>query len=251
MLNEITKEGASVEEALEAALKDLDAEREDVDYEVLEEGGRRVFGAVRPALVRVWLREAATDDVDDGEEDEADDDAIPELLAEAEVLPADLRLETPELTDEELDRVADEAVAVINDILGMLGLSASIEEYEGDESEIILDIVGDDLGVLIGRHGRTLDSLQVLVSAIAHRRLDLRYPTVVDVSGYRHRRRIKVEEMAKRAADRVARGGRPVPMRPMTSFERKVVHVALRNDRRVRTESEGAEPYRQVVVHPK
>ncbi len=247
MLNEITKEGASVEEALEAALKDLDAEHDAVDYEVLEEGGRRIFGAVRPALVRVWLRDTVVDDVDD----EPEDIDIPDVLIAKEPLPADLQLETPALSDEELDRVADEAVAVINDILGMLGLTASIEEYEGDDSEIILDIVGDDLGVLIGRHGRTLDSLQILVSAIAHRRLDLRHPTVVDVSGYRHRRRLKVEEMAKRAADRAARGGRPVPMRPMTSFERKVVHVALRNDRRVRTESEGAEPYRQVVVHPK
>lgn len=247
MLNEITKEGSSVQEALEAALKELGAEQAAVDYEILEEGGRRIFGAVRPALVRVWLREAEADEV----ETEIEEIDVPELLAEPEPVPVDLQVEVPELTDEELDRVADEAVAVINDILGMLGLSASIEEYEGDDSEIILDIVGDDLGVLIGRHGRTLDSLQVLVSAIAHRRLDLRHPTVVDVSGYRHRRRLKVEEMAKRAADRVARGGRPVPMRPMTSFERKVVHVALRNDRRVRTESEGAEPYRQVVVHPK
>jgi spoIIIJ-associated protein len=247
MLNEITKEGSSVEEALEAAVKELGVEHAAVDYEVLEQGGRRIFGAVRPALVRVWLREAGSDDVDT-ETEEID---VPELLADAEPLPVDIQLETPVLTDEELDRVADEAVAVINDVLGMLGLSASVEEYEGDDSEIILDIVGDDLGVLIGRHGRTLDSLQILVSAIAHRRLDLRHPTVVDVSGYRHRRRLKVEEMAKRAADRVARGGRPVPMRPMTSFERKVVHVVLRNDRRVRTESEGAEPYRQVVVHPK
>jgi spoIIIJ-associated protein len=247
MLNEITKEGPSVEEALEAALRDLGVERDGVDYEVLEEGGRRIFGAVRPALVRVWPREAFADDVED-DKDEID---IPELLVEAESVPADLLNETSALTDEELDKVADEAVAVINDILRMLGLTASIEEYEGDDSEIILDIVGDDLGVLIGRHGRTLDSLQILVSAIAHRRLDLRHPTVVDVSGYRHRRRLKVEEIAKRAADRVARGGRPVPMRPMTSFERKVVHVALRNDRRVRTESEGVEPYRQVVVHPK
>ena len=247
MLNEITKEGPSVEEALEAALRDLGVERDGVDYEVLEEGGRRIFGAVRPALVRVWPREAVADDV----EDDTDEIDIPVLLVEAESVPADLLNETSALTDEELDKVADEAVAVINDILGMLGLTASIEEYEGDDSEIILDIVGDDLGVLIGRHGRTLDSLQILVSAIAHRRLDLRHPTVVDVSGYRHRRRLKVEEIAKRAADRVARGGRPVPMRPMTSFERKVVHVALRNDRRVRTESEGVEPYRQVVVHPK
>jgi|SRR5665648_93362 len=248
MSNEITKEGPSVEDALRAALDELGADQEAVDYEVLEEGGRRIFGTIRPALVRVWLREH------DAEVDVDDEESLESVEAEVpmdEPLSSDLQPESPPLSDEDLDRVADEAVAVINDILGMLGLTASIEEYEGDDGEIILDIVGDDLGVLIGRHGRTLDAMQVLVSAISHRRLDLRHPTVVDVSGYRHRRRLKVEEMAKRAADRAARGGRPVPMRPMTSFERKAVHVALRNDRRVRTESEGAEPYRQVVVHPK
>jgi spoIIIJ-associated protein len=247
MLTEITKEGPTFEEALDAALEELGVQQDAVDYEVLEDGGRRLFGAARPAVVRVWLKGST------GPEVEAVDDDVEteDIELASEPVPMVPQAEAPELTEEELDRVADEAVGVINDILGLIGLTATIEEYEGEDAEIILDIVGDDLGALIGRHGRTLDSLQILVSAIAHRRLDLRHPTVVDVSGYRHRRRQKVEEMAKRAADRVARGGRPVPMRPMTSFERKVVHVALRNDRRVRTESEGAEPYRQVVVHPK
>jgi len=163
---------------------------------------------------------------------------------------ADISPDT-EFTDEEIDKVADEAVLVINEIARYFRITPSVEEYEGDEGEVILDIIGDDLGILIGRHGRTLDALQVLVSAITNRRVERRYPVLVDVSGYRYRRRLKLEEIAKRAADRAARHRQPVPLRPMTSFERKVVHMALRNDGRVTTASEGEEPFRQVVVHPR
>jgi len=81
--------------------------------------------------------------------------------------------------------------------------------------------------------------------------MGFRYPVVVDVEGYRHRRRQKVEEIAKRAADRASRQKTAVRLRPMTAYERRIVHVALRDDRRVETGSEGAEPYRQVVVKPK
>ena len=137
-------------------------------------------------------------------------------------------------------------------ILGHFGIdSATVEEYEGDEGEIILDVVGGDLGLLIGRHGRTLDALQTAVGAVTTRQVGFRYPVVVDVEGYRHRRRQKIEDMARRAADRASRQHIEVRMRPMTAYERRVVHVALRNDARVKTGSEGAEPYRQVVISPK
>jgi len=187
----------------------------------------------------------------ESEEGDLAPDEVDEDWETAEELPEALRATTPELTDEQLDVVADAGVATITDILGLMGVEASIEEYEGDEGEIILDIVGDDLGILIGRHGRTLDALQVLVSAITNRKLEERYPIVVDISGYRHRRRLKLEEIARRAADRAARQHQAVELRPMTSFERRVIHIALRNDRRVTTESEGAEPRRMVVIHPK
>jgi len=137
-------------------------------------------------------------------------------------------------------------------ILGSFGLEdPAVEEYEGDEGEIILDVVGGDLGLLIGRHGKTLDALQTAVGAITTKEMGFRYPVVVDVEGYRHRRRQKVEEIAKRAADRASRQKTAVRLRPMTAYERRIVHVALRDDRRVETGSEGAEPYRQVVVKPK
>ena len=248
MISETVMEGPSVEEALDAALEEMGVQQDAVEYEVLDEPTKGLFGGSgKLARVRVWLKPGVRLEAPEGgddSDDEHDADAAPQGDAGG---PTPL----PELTDEQLDIIADAGVATIQALLGHLGIEAGVEEYEGDEGEIILDIVGDDLGILIGRHGRTLDALQVLVSAITNRRLDQRYPLVVDVSGYRHRRRVKLEDIARRAADRVARQHRSVQLRPMTSFERRVIHVVLRDDRRVRTESEGDEPRRMVVVHPK
>lgn len=242
MINRIEQEGPSVEEALDAALEQMGVQQDMVQYEVLEEPARKMFGkrSDKMARVAVWLKPEAIKAL----EMEASPDE------ESQELPVDI-VEDEEFSDEELDAIADKAVEVIHKIVGCYGLKPGVEEYEGDESEIILDIVGDDLGILIGRHGKTLDSLQVVVSAITNRQLERRYPVVVDVSGYKHRRRLKVEEIARRAAERAARQGRPVQLRPMTSFERKVVHMTLRDDRRVGTASDGDEPFRHVVVSPK
>mgnify|MGYP005860388783 CR=1 FL=1 len=241
MISEVETEGASVADAIDAALEKMGVQQHAVEYEVLSEPGRGLFGGSgTPARVRVWLKEV--EDVGSGDEDESDQRGAG-IAAQSN--PAE------DLTDEELDAIADAGVATIREILGHLGLKAEIEEYEGDEGEIILDIVGDDLGLLIGRHGKTLDALQVLVSAITNRRIEKRFPLVIDVSGYGHRRRLKLEEIARRAADRAVRQRRAVELRPMTSFERRVVHVILRDDRRVFTESEGEDPRRMVVIHPK
>jgi spoIIIJ-associated protein len=247
MIRETVTEGPSVAEAIDAALEELGVQQDAVEYEVQTEPSRGMFGGgAKSARVRVWLR-AGVVPAPESEDYDADEDEDVTAAGEAQ----DAVLGEGDLTDAELDAIADAGVATIGELLRILGLTGEVEEYEGDEGEIILDIVGDDLGILIGRHGRTLDALQVLVSAITNRKLEQRHPLVIDVSGYRHRRRMKLEEIAHRAADRAARQRRAVELRPMTSFERRVVHVALRNDRRVTTASEGEEPRRMVVVHPK
>ena len=208
------------------------------------------MGAERQAKVRVWVRQSHLDDLASAKS------TAQEILGveETEPLPAELTADPAEieLTEEEIDQVADTAVKALKEILSKFGFDdPTIEEYEGDEGEIILDIVGGDLGLLIGRHGRTLDALQAAVGAITTHSLGYRYPVVVDVEGYRHRRRQKIEDIARRAADRAVKYRQSVSLRPMTAYERRVVHVTLRNDKRVVTGSEGAEPYRQVVVNPK
>jgi len=246
MNRECITTGPTVEDAVDAALEQLGVQQVAVEYEVLEEPSKKVFGmgSSREAKVRVWVIESALPVEAQESEAEFDDEPLP---AELTVSPT-----TDDLSDEELDQVADAAVASLRTILGHFGLeSPTIEEYEGDDGEIILDVVGGDLGLLIGRHGRTLDALQAAVGAVTTRQLGFRYPVVVDVEGYRHRRRQKIEDMARRAADRAARQHSAVRMRPMTAYERRVVHMALRNDQRVVTGSEGADPFRQVVISPK
>lgn len=244
MEREIVLEGATVEEALDAALEELGVQQDAVEYEVLEEPGRGAFGfGSKPARVRVTLKREFLDELESAQAADADEPA------EAAGPPAEPEIAS--VSEEELDAIADEAVSAIQNVLSGFGIEASVEEYEGDDGELILDVTGEDLGVLIGRHGRTLDALQTLVAAITRRKTETRYPLLVDVEGYRFRRKVKLEEIGRNAADRAARQRRAVKLRPMSSYERKVVHMSLRNDQRVTTASEGEEPFRQVVVTPR
>ncbi len=155
-------------------------------------------------------------------------------------------------SEEEVDKIADTAIEAIQDILKYFNVGeVEIEEYEGDEGELILDITGDDLAVLIGRHGKTLDALQFLISSITTRTVGHRYPIVVDVEGYKGRQRQKLEDIAANAADKAVSQDRSIKLRPMTPYERRIIHVALRDDARVETVSEGEGRARRVVVIPK
>lgn len=157
-----------------------------------------------------------------------------------------------EVTEEELDAIADTAIAALQGILKYFNVGeVTIDEYEGDEGELILDITGDDLAILIGRHGRTLDALQFVVSAITVRSMGFRYPVIVDVEGYKSRQREKLESIARSTANKAASQHRSVKMRPMTPYERRIVHIALRDDDRVDTASEGEGSARHVVVVPR
>jgi len=156
------------------------------------------------------------------------------------------------VTDEMLDNIADTAIAALQDILRYFNVGeVTIDEYEGDEGELILDISGDDMAVLIGRHGKTLDALQFIVSMITVRTIGFRYPVVVDVECYKNRQRQKLESIAHSSANRAASQHRKVGLRPMTPYERRIIHIALRDDDRVETVSEGEGSARHVVVVPR
>ena len=156
-----------------------------------------------------------------------------------------------EITDEQLDEIADTAIAALKDVLKYFNVGeVTIDEYEGDEGELILDITGDDLAVLIGRHGRTLDALQFLISAITVRKIGYRFPVIIDVESYKNRQRQKLESLARSTAKKAVLQGRSIKLRPMTPYERRIVHVALRDDPRVETGSEGEGAARHVVVVP-
>ncbi len=155
-----------------------------------------------------------------------------------------------EFTDEDLDHIADAAIDVIKMILSYFNLgNVSIDEYEGEESEIILDIVGEgDLASLIGRHGKTLDALQLLVTSIVYKQIGFRYPITVDIEGYKNRRRGKLESLAKSSASRAVRQHSDVRLRPMSAYERRIIHMCLKDNNQVETVSEGDDPDRYIVI---
>ena len=117
-----------------------------------------------------------------------------------------------------------------------------------NEEQVDIDLIGDDMGVLIGRRGQTLDSLQYLVSLVINKKSDKYLRVKLDTENYRERRKETLENLAKNIAFKVKRTKRPVSLEPMNPYERRVIHSALQNDRYVTTRSEGDEPFRHVVV---
>ena len=186
------------------------------------------------------------------EEHGSEEVELMDVVVEKDDQPASMQVDIANLTEEELDHIADTAIDALQGILKYFDVGeVMIDEYEGDERELILDITGDNLAVLIGRHGRTLDALQFIVSAITTRVLGFRYPVAVDVEGYKNRQRQKIESLARSAASRADQQHKAIKLRPMTPYERRIVHIALRDDDRVETASEGEGSSRHVVVLPR
>jgi len=154
--------------------------------------------------------------------------------------------QAPELPEEPRERVA----AVIDRILDELDLDADVEVNEADE-EILAEIDGsDDLGILIGRRGQTLDALQMICYRAAFQGRSERKRVTVDAAGYRERRRELLTEEAEVAAERALRNGEQVRLEPMSASERRMVHEVLKERSDVETYSEGDDPERRVVVAP-
>lgn len=175
--------------------------------------------------------------------------AAAEAVADDEFAALREHYEAGELSDDELDTIADIAITYIRELLAFFGEDrVTVDEYEGDEGELILDVSGGDLAVLIGRHGRTLDALQMIVSSFMANRLHFHFPVVVDVEGYKSRRKEKLESLALSAASRARRQRGSVRLSPMNAYERRIVHLALLDNPDVTTHSEGEDPERRVVV---
>lgn len=137
----------------------------------------------------------------------------------------------------------------VETVVRSLGLPVNVEVRERDRSiEVYID--GEDTGLLIGRRGQTLNALQFLVNVAAGKVSDERKRIFIDVSGYRRRRAQMLENMARRAAWRARNTGKPAVLEPMSSSERRMVHLALSGFRGIRTESQGEEPFRRVVIVP-
>jgi len=216
--------GETVGEAKWAALRELEKRQPGLDkstvrFQVVTEGERGLLGVgYAPARVLATVDSAAMGIEDGPREDESE--------------------------------LAEEARALIERIIDGIGVVGRID-VEEDEESITLSCTGPDLGMLIGRHGQTIDAVQYLANAAMYRRHpEDRKEIVVDAAGYRARRRASLEAIAARSAERALSDGEPVELEPMTAVERKVVHIRLKEFDGVETSSEGTEPNRFVVIRP-
>jgi spoIIIJ-associated protein len=221
---QIEATGETIGEAKWSALRELERlqpglDKATVKFQVISEGERGLLGVgFAPARV------LATVDAD------GDSQRPIEVVDESE-LAATVR--------ELLER-----------IVGAIGVHAQLEIEEDDET-VTAAFFGRDLGLLIGKHGQTIDAIQYLVNAIVYRgQMEDRKAIVVDAAGYRERRKASLDALALRSAERATSAGQRVELEPMTAVERKVVHVRLKDYPGVTTSSEGTEPNRFVVIEP-
>ena len=146
------------------------------------------------------------------------------------------------------EEAAAKAKAFLQDVLRNMGIDVMIEKMIKSD-KIILHLHGKNLGILIGKHGQTLDALQYLTNLTTNQGEETRHFIMLDVENYRQRREETLKQLAVRLAGRVKRSGEKVVLEPMNGYERKIIHVALQNEAHVRTESEGQDPYRHVVIY--
>lgn len=156
-----------------------------------------------------------------------------------------------EVSDEELDKIADTSIETVREIAQFFELGEiEVSEFEGDEGELILDLDGEDLSVLIGRHGATIQSFQQMVSLITSIKLGYKYPVTIDVHGYKSRQKNKLEDLAYKMANKALNQNRKVNLRPMSPYDRRIIHMVLSDEQDVETYSVGEGKDRHVVIKP-
>ena len=147
------------------------------------------------------------------------------------------------------ETIDDKAIAFLGEVFGAMDMGVNIETaFNQEEKELSINLEGDDMGILIGKRGQTLDSLQYLANRVANKHQDGYVRVKLDTENYRERREETLNHLAKNIAHKVKRNRRPVILEPMNPYERRIIHSALQSDPYVTTHSEGEEPYRKVVV---
>ena len=237
-MSTIETTGKTIEDAVRSGLVRLGRMKDEVDIEVLEEPKSGFFGfGSKPAKVRITEKEG----VPTVPTMESQPAAVEKPVAPAAAEPAANAADAAE-------EAAAKAKAFLQEVLKNMGIDVVIEKMIKSD-KVLLHLHGKNLGILIGKHGQTLDALQYLTNLTTNQGETTRHFIMLDVENYRHRREETLKQLAIRLANRVKKNGHRVVLEPMNGYERKIIHVTLQNDPQVRTESEGQDPYRHVVIY--
>jgi spoIIIJ-associated protein len=229
----------TVEEAIEKGLTELGLSRDEVEIEVLDEGSKGLFSFVgRQARVRLTIKS-----------DEPPPSAKEEVVRDT--------AETEKIGVIETENVMAIAQATVSELLDKMGIytatvSTRLDETPGRNGEptVIVDINGDDLSILIGRRAETLNALQYVTRLILGKEIGRGINLAVDVEGYRERRERSLRQLARRMAGQAIKSGRTQSLEPMPANERRIIHLELKDEDQVTTESVGVEPRRKVTIIP-
>lgn len=240
--------GKTKNDAITEACRHFSVPSDKLDYEVIDEGKTGFLGmGSRPAFIKARVKEEKQEVVETVERIEA---------PVTEHLPVDKETEVKEEVDKNdtYEKIDVEAVTkkFLTDVFAAMGISVEITaKYDEESKTLEADLSGDEMGVLIGKRGQTLDSLQYLISLVVNKGTTEYIRVKVDTENYRERRKETLENLAKNISYKVKRTRRPVSLEPMNPYERRIIHSALQNDKYVTTHSEGEEPFRRVVITPK
>ena len=237
MADVVETTGKTVEAALTAALAQLSATADQVSYEVLSKPSRGFLGliGVRPAKIRVTRRPSI----------KAEDSAVSPVESAMQANPVELDKSVG--AEEQVIR----AETFLQAVFAAMHIDLTMKRSESEEGTVF-NLIGENLGILIGKHGQTLDSLQYLTNLAANRGLsEGRVRIIIDIENYRSRREETLIRLAGHLAEKACRIGDEVHLEPMNRHERKIIHTALQDNRRVATFSAGDEPRRYVVIAPK
>lgn len=221
-MKSVETEGKTTEEAIDKACEELAVSREDLEVEVLSNGSSGFLGlGARNARIRATVKEMDTP-------------RSPEARSSAA------------FSD---NQAAETAKKTLQDILRLLEVEATVDLKE-DSERILLNIQGDGSGLLIGRKGQTLDAMEYLINKIVHKEAEDKKRIVVDTENYRFRREDSLVKLAQRLGEKAKRLGRPVTISPMSAHDRRIIHLALQEDKTLRTWSMGTGLYRKVIISP-
>jgi spoIIIJ-associated protein len=236
----------TVDDAITKALIELGTTSDKIEYEIIEKGSSGFLGLIggKSAVISAWIKDVH-------KETEEEFSVIPESVKKEENT-IEVRKET-KVKHEDIEQTTIPAAKTpeefLQQVCDAIELSVKVESSYNEEEKVIdINLAGEDMGILIGKRGQTLDSLQYLAGLVANKGQDEYIRVKLDTEDYRERRKDTLENLAKNLAFKVRRTKRPVSLEPMNPYERRVIHAALQNDKFVVTRSEGEEPFRHVVI---
>ncbi len=232
----------NLSDAITEACKTLSVTSDRLYYEVIEEGSNGFLGiGSKPAVIKAAVKEEIKND--EKEPSKAKETPVEKKPSETV---KEYKKAVDPVSDEDIKKRAE---VFLKDVFQAMDMTVSIDvKYNGADRSMDIDLSGDQMGILIGKRGQTLDSIQYLVSLVVNKDIDDYIRVKVDTENYRERRKETLENLAKNIAYKVKRTKRPVSLEPMNPYERRIIHSALQDDKYVTTHSEGDEPFRRVVV---